>query len=107
MLAACWRHDPTERLHLSSIPVVGHRFPNKQRDALVVGSLTFSKGKGWAYFPDRALRRVRVQGDVAWFYEPLRNDKYGEGKILQSDDGAVALVKLHEPHLEHPEKPRC
>jgi hypothetical protein len=36
----------------------------------------FDKGKGWRYVP-RPGRRVRVQGDVAWFYEALDHAKYG------------------------------
>jgi hypothetical protein len=37
----------------------------------------FAKGQGWTYVPDAAARRIRVSGDTAWFYEPLRNEKYG------------------------------
>ena len=38
----------------------------------------FSKGKGWTYVPDKTRRRIRVQGEVAWFYEPLTHARYGE-----------------------------
>ena len=36
----------------------------------------FAQGKGWRYVP-RPGRRIRIRGDVAWFYEALESASYG------------------------------
>ncbi len=39
----------------------------------------FAQGRGWTYVPEPGTRRIRISSDgqVAWFYEALRNEKYG------------------------------
>lgn len=56
----------------------------------------FSKGKGWTYHPDAKGRQIHVQGDTAWFYEPLRNEKYGALRgsgVLVRRDGAWKIAQ--------------
>jgi ketosteroid isomerase-like protein len=50
----------------------------------------FSAGRGWTYVPFDRHVSVARGGDVAWFDEKLRNDKYGELRgtgVLRRVDG--------------------
>ena len=37
----------------------------------------FDRGQGWTYVPIRRHVQISTDGDIAWFDELLKNDKYG------------------------------
>jgi hypothetical protein len=62
----------------------------------------FARGQGWTYFATERHVVVSAGGDVAWFDERLRNDKYGEvrgsGVLVEGPDGwRIAQYNLALP----------